>query len=67
MTNSSRIELLEKYYLKYNQVGFIENDPISIPHRFERKQDIEISAFFAAIFAWGQRVTIINKCNELLA
>ncbi len=27
MTNSSRIELLEKYYLKYNQVGFIENDP----------------------------------------
>lgn len=50
----------------YNQPGFIENDPISIPHRFKGKQDIEISAFFAATLAWGTRITIINKCTELL-
>ncbi len=49
----------------YNQPGFIANDPISIPHSYSRKQDIEITAFFAAVLAWGQRVTIINKCNEL--
>ncbi|MEZ5007286.1 MAG: TIGR02757 family protein [Chitinophagales bacterium] len=66
MTRSDKIELLEKYYRKYNQIGFIKDDPISIPHRFSKKQDIEISGFFAAIFSWGQRVTIINKCNSLL-
>lgn len=50
----------------YNQQNFIETDPISIPHRFKTKQDIEIAGFFAATLAWGQRVTIIKKCSELL-
>ena len=45
--------------------GFIANDPVSIPHLFSRKQDIEIAGFWAAILAWGQRRTIINKCKEL--
>lgn len=50
----------------YNQHSFIENDPICIPHLFSKKQDIEIMGFFAAIFAWGQRITIINKCKDLI-
>ena len=50
---------------QYNCPGFIENDPVVIPHQFSLKQDIEIMGFFAAILAWGQRKTIINKCNEL--
>jgi uncharacterized protein (TIGR02757 family) len=50
----------------YNRPNFIELDPISIPHRFSKKQDIEIAGFFAAILAWGQRKTILNKCSELL-
>ncbi len=50
---------------QYNRPDFIPNDPICIPHRFSKKQDIEIAAFFAAILAWGQRKTIINKCTEL--
>ncbi|MBX9783286.1 MAG: TIGR02757 family protein [Chitinophagaceae bacterium] len=50
----------------YNQPSFISNDPISIPHLFTQKQDIEIAAFFAAIFAWGNRTTIINKAKELM-
>ncbi len=50
----------------YNQHSFIESDPVSIPHQFSKKQDIEISGLFAAVFAWGQRKTIINKTNELL-
>ena len=50
---------------QYNKPVFIQNDPICIPHLFTKKQDIEIAAFFAAILAWGQRKTIINKCREL--
>jgi uncharacterized protein (TIGR02757 family) len=50
----------------YNQPAFIKDDPVCIPHLFKKKQDIEIAGFFAAIFAWGQRTTIINKSKELL-
>ena len=56
---------LDEKVALYNQPGFITNDPICIPHRFSQKQDIEISGFFAATLAWGQRKTIINKCTEL--
>lgn len=58
--------MLESKYKKYNTIAFIENDPISIPHRFNKKQDIEIAGFFAATFAWGLRKTIINKSLELM-
>ncbi len=51
---------------QYNRPDFIANDPVCIPHLFEKKQDIEIAGFFAAVLAWGQRKTIINKCRELL-
>jgi uncharacterized protein (TIGR02757 family) len=50
----------------FNQPDFIPHDPISIPHQFSLKQDIEITGFIAATLAWGQRKTIINKCNELI-
>jgi uncharacterized protein (TIGR02757 family) len=58
--------LLDDRVDKYNQPDFIPNDPVSIPHRFTKKQDIEISGFFAAILAWGQRKTIINNCLKLM-
>ncbi|MFV0535743.1 MAG: TIGR02757 family protein [Dysgonomonas sp.] len=58
-------DFLDKKVEQYNTPDFIPNDPICIPHRFELKQDKEIMGFFAAIFAWGQRKTIINKCKEL--
>lgn len=51
---------------KFNRPEFIGPDPISIPHRFSRREDIEIAGFFAAILAWGQRITIINKCMDLM-
>ncbi|MEZ2338626.1 TIGR02757 family protein [Mucilaginibacter sp. RCC_168] len=57
---------LDAKVAQYNQPGFIENDPISIPHMFSRKQDIEIMGFWAATLSWGQRVTIIKKCKELI-
>ena len=59
-------EFLDQKSAQYNRPGFIENDPISIPHLFKKKQDIEIAGFFAATLAWGQRKTIIRKCRELM-
>lgn len=56
---------LDEYVDKYNRVEFIEKDPICIPHSFSKKQDIEISGFWTAMLAWGQRTTIINKSREL--
>src|ERR1700744_526111 len=58
---------LDAKVFQYNQPDFIKNDPVSIPHMFTKKQDIEIMGFWAAILAWGQRVTIINKCKELIS
>ncbi len=60
-------EFLDKKSALYNQLAFIENDPISIPHLFKNKPDIEIAGLFAATLAWGQRKTIIRKCRELMA
>ena len=59
-------EFFNRKVAEYNQPSFIAPDPISIPHRFSRQQDIEISGFFAAIFAWGNRTIIINKATELM-
>src|SRR5450432_9104 len=59
-------KFLDRKVLEFNNSSFINDDPISIPHSFSKKQDIEIAGFFAAIFAWGTRKTIINKCRSLL-
>jgi uncharacterized protein (TIGR02757 family) len=67
MTFDALQDFLNFKVKQYNQTSFIANDPICIPHQYTLKQDIEITAFFAAILAWGQRKTIINKCNELFA
>jgi uncharacterized protein (TIGR02757 family) len=67
LTFSELKQFLDEKADHFNQPAFIANDPISIPHQYRKKQDIEIAGFFAATLAWGQRVTIIRKCNELLA
>ena len=59
-------QLLDQKVKQYNRLQFIEKDPICIPHLFTMQQDIEIAGFFAAIFSWGNRTTIINKSKELL-
>ncbi len=59
-------EIVEEAYRSFARSAFIENDPIQIPHRFRRKEDIEIAGFLAATIAWGQRVTIINNASRLL-
>ncbi len=47
--------------------GFdIALDPVSIPHLFSKREDIEISAFFASMFAWGRREVILRNMHRLL-
>lgn len=57
---------LDEKYNQFNRTSFIESDPISIPRRFSRKEDIEIAAFLSATIAWGQRTTIIRNANQLI-
>ena len=60
-------DYLDDILNKVNNLDFITLDPISIPHRYSAKQDIEIAGFFSAILAWGNRKTIINKSMELMS
>jgi uncharacterized protein (TIGR02757 family) len=50
----------------YNNPSFIDDDPISIPHRFSLKQDIEIVGFLTATISWGNRKSIINDAEKML-
>lgn len=67
MTQNDIKETLEHFVNKHNTPYFIENDPISIPHNFTQKNDIEISAFLSAIIAWGNRKAIIKSAKQLIA
>lgn len=51
---------------QYNSPRFIESDPIQIPHRYQLKEDIEISGFLAATIAWGNRKMIINSADKMM-
>lgn len=66
---------LKRYELKafldekvelYNRPSFIESDPISIPHQFSNREDIEISGFLAATIAWGNRKMILRNANQMM-
>ena len=59
-------DFLDRKVKEYNQPGFIQDDPICIPHLFSKREDVEIAALFASIFAWGNRTTIIQKSTELM-
>ena len=52
---------LDAKVVEYNNSNFVSKDPISIPHSYHRKQDIEITAFWVSMLSWGLRKTIINK------
>lgn len=66
INKATLFEILETNYRKYNRLEFIEEDPISIPHLFAKKEDIEISAFLTASIAWGQRKTILANAKKLM-
>ena len=51
---------------EFNKPEFIELDPISIPHRFSLKEDIEISAFLTATISWGNRKAILSSAGQMM-
>jgi len=59
-------EFLDEKVDKYNRPDFIELDPISVPHQYTRKEDIEISGFLAATIAWGNRTMILRNAKRMM-
>ena len=51
---------------QYNRFDFIKDDPIQIPHLFDKKEDIEISAFLTSIISWGNRKSIIKSAKKMM-
>ena len=58
---------LDDKAFEYESPSFINEDPIQIPHKFSRKEDIEISGFLTAIISWGNRKMIINNANKMMS
>jgi uncharacterized protein (TIGR02757 family) len=59
-------EFLDEKADKYNNCDFIESDPVSIPHRYSEKADIEIAGFLAATISWGNRKMIIRNATRMM-
>lgn len=66
MTHAEIKEYLDFKTEQYNTSNFIETDPIQIPHRFTKKEDIEIVSFLVATIAWGNRTSIIRSGERIL-
>lgn len=69
MSKLSKTELklfLDEKVLQFNTKSFIEDDPIQIPYKYSRKEDIEISAFLACTIAWGNRTMIIKNAYRMM-
>lgn len=66
MTGEELREYLDFKSEQYNTRAFIESDPIQLPHRFSKKEDIEIVSFLVSTIAWGQRGTIIKNGERLI-
>ena len=59
-------KFLDEKYQEYNNVKFIEDDPIQIPHLFTNRKDIEIAGFLTSIISWGNRKSIINNAKKMM-
>jgi len=66
MNRSEIKSFLDEKVELYNCVDFIENDPVSIPHRYTGKKDIEIAGFLSSTIAWGRRDLILQKANLMM-
>ncbi len=64
--HSEMREFLEEKHSSFNNSSFISNDPVSIPHRYTDRRDIEISGFLTATIAWGRRDLIISSAARLM-
>ncbi len=66
MTTSELKEFLDFKVEQYNSPEFIDTDPVQIPHRFSRKEDIEIAGFLTSIISWGNRKSILKNATSMM-
>lgn len=66
MTFKEKKDFLDFKVQEYNQPEFIVSDPISIPHLFRQKEDIEIAGFLVATIAWGNRKSILKNARRMM-
>ncbi len=66
MTKQEVKEFLDELFYRFNRSEFIEDDPISVAHRFETRADIEIAGFLAATIAWGNRKIIVRNAHRMM-
>ncbi len=64
MTEETKRQLQE-WAARYHCADFIRHDPVQFPHRYVRKQDIEISGLLTAVMSFGNRRQILSKADEL--
>ena len=57
---------LDAKVLQYNAPGFIDTDPVQIPHGYSLKEDIEISGSLTATISWGNRASILKSASRML-
>jgi len=65
-----KYNLILKNQLEYHYKAFDKSqlmpDPLQFPHLFQDKKDIEVMAFIASVFAYGNVKQIINSLNKFL-
>ena len=66
MNKTELKEFLNQKAVQYENPKFLEDDPLQIPHRFSKKEDIELSGFLTATIAWGNRKSIIKNASKLM-
>ncbi len=67
MINQELKSFLDEKTEYYNQSRFfLKDDPITIPHLYSKKEDIEIIGFLIATIAWGKRQMIIKNGQKLV-
>lgn len=57
--------ILDSWERRYNSPSFIHADPIQVPHRYTKREDIEISGFLTATIAWGNRKAIVKSALKM--
>lgn len=66
MQHDELLELLEFLHDKYNRAEFIESDPISVPHLFTERHDMEVAGLLASTIAWGNRKAIVKSARRMM-
>ena len=67
MTSNDLKDLLDSEAARINSPGFISEDPVQFPRRFEDVRDIEIVSLLTSSIAWGNRRMICRDCDRMLS